>query len=476
MKTKIQLIHELWFRGDLSYKLDLLQLKIKETNADAKESLVLSSRQIGKSYEALVEAIEDCIKNPGIIVRFATDTYDHIQEIVEDNMTPICRDAPPGLVKQLKAAGRWRIGKSSLRLGSLEKAHVDSNRGGNAYKVILEEGGFVKSEDYKYAVESVFGPQLIRSNGKIKHITTVSEDEDHYIHTEILPKCELTNSVSRYQVYDSPSISLAQIDEAAKLCGGKDTPTFRREYLAIIERNLQTVIVPMFNKERHVATNIMPSHCNWILAWDMGGSRDLDACNLLYFDYERAKVVVKKNLVWQPGTNTRQIVAELKDLEESLGICKWGDDRKTPTELQSIFRYGDGPAKLLLDVSVDEKYHIVMPEKTNQPAAVNALDIAFSRDEIEIDPECVHLISSLTNGKWNKQRTDFERTKALGHFDSGMALVYAYRHVNKKNPFPSAPVNRDLQLRIKPSQDISDEQRLSQVFDKTRPRIQFKRR
>jgi len=475
MATELQYRHDMWARGDLGFKLDDLQLKIRDQSSKERESLTLSSRQIGKSYEALCEGIEFCLKNPRTIVRVVAPTLKQVMDIVDDNMLPICADAPPGLITRHRSAYRWQIGTSSLRLGALERQYVDGNRGGNASLIILEEGGFVNSEDYAYAYQSIFGPQLLRSGGRIKHITSPSEDEAHFIHTEILPKCELSNSVFRYTVHDSPSISRDQIEEAIKLCGGEDTPAWRREYLAIIERNLETVVIPKFEKEKHVATATRPTHSHWILSWDMGGSRDFDACILLYYDFERAKIVVKWGRIWDLGTNTAPIVAELKNLEESLGICKWGDDRKTPTVIQPIFRYGDGPPKLLLDVSVDEKYHIVMPEKTNQPAAVNALDIAFARNEIEIDPSCQHLISTLTNGKWNKHRTDFERTKALGHFDSGMALVYAYRHVDKKNPFPSEAVNRDLQLRIKPEAITDDLERLAKSFDKTRPRIQFKR-
>jgi hypothetical protein len=68
-------------------------------------------------------------------------------------------------------------GRSETRnygLGVLERANVDSLRGGNANLVICEEGGFVSSDDYDYALRSVIGPQLLRSGGQLIHVTTPS--------------------------------------------------------------------------------------------------------------------------------------------------------------------------------------------------------------------------------------------------------------------------------------------------------------
>lgn len=461
---KIDVIHELWRRGDLSWKLDSLQKKIRNQSADLQESLTLASRQIGKSYEAIIEALETCIRNPYKIVRVLAPNLKQVSDIVDDNITPICLDAPPGFIRRIKSSYRWQVGLSSLRLGALERQYVDANRGGNAILIICEEGGFVPSDDYKYAYESVIGPQLLRSKGRIKHITSPSEDELHYIHTEILPKCELLNAVARYTVYDSPSITPEQINQAIKLCGGTHTVAWLREYMAQIIRNVEKVIIPSFDESRHVASRHHPDYAFWVMSFDCGGSRDQHAITLKYFDFVRGKTVVKENHYWEPGTNTDVIVEYMKGLEQKYRI---GDE--------FITRVADAPAQLLIDIAKKHQYHMILPPKDNRDAALNNIDIAFADNLMEIDPSCKHLIATLKGGRWNDQRTDFVRTKALGHLDSLMALCYGYRVVKKSSPFPAVSFNSAFQLQVKPPAARDGETQLANALGQTRPKIRMMR-
>jgi hypothetical protein len=45
-----------------------------------------------------------------------------------------------------------------------------------------------------------------------------------------------------------------------------------------------------------------------------------------------------------------------------------------------------------------------------------------------------------------------------------MALTYAYRVINKNNPFPPASVHRDTQIRVKTKEDTSGEYQLAKAF------------
>src|SRR5258706_11356829 len=150
----------LWKTGLLDWKLHSTQLKIHKVVYEnpADEILIFSSRQLGKSFWSVIYALEECLRKPGSIVRIVAPTIKQVADIVNDNLGPICQDAPDGLVARQKSEYRWQIGESSLRLGAMERAHVDANRGGNATLIILEEGGSVSSEDYQFAVQSVFSP------------------------------------------------------------------------------------------------------------------------------------------------------------------------------------------------------------------------------------------------------------------------------------------------------------------------------
>src|SRR5437868_3927517 len=90
----------LWREGELSWKLDHLQRSIRHNilSNESEKVLILSSRQIGKSFVSVVMALEFCIKNPGCIVRIMAPTLKQVSDIVNDNLTPICFDAPRGLV------------------------------------------------------------------------------------------------------------------------------------------------------------------------------------------------------------------------------------------------------------------------------------------------------------------------------------------------------------------------------------------
>jgi hypothetical protein len=228
-----------WQSGNLTYKLHSGQRQIWQAlnDATAQEALLFISRQWGKSYLSACYGLSYCLRNPNIIVRIAAPTLKQAKDIVSDNLGPICADAPEGLITPMKSDYRWKVGNSELRLGVLERANVDSLRGGNANLVICEEGGFVSSDDYDYALRSVIGPQLLRSGGQLIHVTTPSEEPDHYIHTEVYPRCAIAGTKFEFDVYTNPQLTEEQITKAKVLAGGEESAAWRREYLVQIVRD-----------------------------------------------------------------------------------------------------------------------------------------------------------------------------------------------------------------------------------------------
>lgn len=413
-----------WTQGDLRYKLHTVQKKIVDTieGLETQEALILSSRQLGKSYAMCVYAIMFCIKNPGSIVRIAAPTLKQAQDIVADNLDPIIEDAPEGLVKRIKSAYRWQIGTSELRLGITERAHVDSLRGGNAKLVILEEGGFVTSDDYKYAVVSVIGPQLLHSGGKLLHVTSPSEEPEHYLHTEVLPKCDLNSSLFRFTIFDNPRLTEAQIDKARELCGGEQTIAWQREYLAKIIRDQSVVCVPEFSEAVHVLDYVRPEHSYYCTAIDTGGVRDKTVALLMTYDFLNAKVVVVDERIFDANSITDDMVGEIKAMESGLTVRQ---------------RYADAPGQLLVDLRLKHDYAALLPNKDDWEAGLNAVRLMMSQGKLLISSACPFLIQTLKAATFNKQRTDFSRSDALGHMDALAALMYGVRMIDKtSNPYP----------------------------------------
>lgn len=412
-----------WELGDLRYKLDPLQRKIRATvsQTDSKKILILSSRQIGKTFFSVVYALEFLIKNPGKIVRVVAPTLKQCNDIVQDNLIPICRDAPPNLIIPKKSAYRWDLSNgSSLRLGALERAHVDGNRGGNASLVIYEEAGFVSGDDFIYGVNSVLGPQLLRSNGKEIFVTSPSEEPDHPIHTQILPECKGLGTAFRFTVYDSPSISSAQIEEAARRCGGTNTEAFKREYLAEIIRPNSLMVVPDFNELKHVIDTPLPVRSKWTVTTDWGGVRDLTVSLLHTYDYLSDIHYIWREKHWPANTPTNIIIRDLKEWEAEYDISA---------------RWADVPGQTQVDILNVHDYQIMLPPKSDWTASVNQMAVMFTTDKVVINPACKFLIESLGAGMFNKTRTDFERTQRLGHMDALACLMYAFRTQDKENPF-----------------------------------------
>lgn len=429
--TKAGTRNFLWQDGDLTWKLHSTQRQIDAAvkASDASEILVLSSRQLGKSWWALCYAIEYLIQNPGTIVRFLAPKKDQIGDIIADNLGPIMQDAPLGLIERQKSDHRWRVGESSLRIGALERAHVDNNRGGNASLIICEEGAFVNSDDYVYAVRQVIGPQLLRSGGKLIHVTSVNKDDPlHYVHTDLKAKTGLSSSCFSYTIYDNPQLTPEQIQKAMDDCGGPNSPAWLAEYLNEIVRSEETVVVPTFSKDRHVTAFELPEYSTYQITIDFGGVRDKTAALLYTYDFKRNKYLWIDECFFEPNTPTHTIIEGIRKMESGYNIEN---------------RWADCPGQLQIDLESEHGYSITAPLKDDWRAQINALQIAFGQDRMEVHPRCKMAIQTLESGRFNKHRTDFERSSILGHCDALAAMGYGYRMAAKENPYPVITPSRD---------------------------------
>lgn len=442
----------MWHSGDLRWKMDALQAKISEAvdKSPAKKICILSSRQVGKSFWCCTHGLGYLSRGKSKIARIIAPTLKQCNDIVNDNLAGILQDAPSGFIAKKKSDYRWEIHNgASLRMGALERAHVDGNRGGNAGLVIYEECGFVPGEDFTYGVNSVLGPQLLRSKGVEIFVSSPSEDPDHPLHTVVLPECEALGTAFRFTVFDSPSITPEMILEAMKrsgckmqgdfiyyLLGGQVTSAniyelagktgthlsddFRREYLAEIIRPSTLMVIPHYNAKTHVKEFGPPLNCHWHITADWGGVRDLTVALLHTYDYLGNKDMIWDEKVWPANTPTSIIRNDLKVWEQSYAIHSC---------------WADVPGQLQVDLSNDWNFNFQLPPKSDWLASVNNMSVKFTTDGIWIHPRCQFLQKSCRAGMFNKNRTDFERTPELGHCDALAALMYAIRVQSRENPY-----------------------------------------
>ena len=423
-KVRHYIAQEAWKRGLLEYKLDSLQIRILNDviKNNSNKILILSSRQIGKSFWSCVYALMYLLKNKNTICRIIAPTLEQAYDIVDDNLSKILEDCPIDLVKRKKSSLRWDFSNgSSLRIGGLKRAHVDSSRGGNASLVIYEECGFVDADDFTYGTNSVLGPQLLRSAGREVYVTTPSANPDHPIHTKVLTECQINNSLYRYTIYDSPSISNHMIEEAVKRSGGVESEAFRREYLAQIIRSDSFMVVP-FDFYKHVRDFNLPQDYIWNFTIDWGGVRDKSAGLLSTYDFNNNIFLIWDEIYWPSNTPTNIIVRDIKSFLS-----------KHKVVLEYI--YADVPGQISVDLANNYGLTVLAPHKSDWLAGVNNMAAIFHKESILIKPRCEFLIKTCYAGMFNKNRSDFARTDELGHCDALAALMYSIRSQDKTMPF-----------------------------------------
>lgn len=457
--------HMMWRRGNLRWKLDSLQESIIETidSTGAKKILILSSRQIGKSFLAVIYALEFLIRNPNRIARIIAPTRSACDDIVNDNLSRILVDAPEDMVIRRPGDMRWEVrtaqGTGSLRIGALERQYVDKNRGGNASLVIYEEPGFVSADDFAYGVDSVIGPQLLRSKGVELFVTTPSVDPEHPIHTKIKPQTENLGTFFSYTVYDSPSITPEMIEEAIKRCGGEDTDAFQREYMARIIRASQFICVPSFYAPRHVVAFEAPRVAQWQVMIDWGGVKDLTVAGMHTYDYIAGKHLFWDELVFEPNTSSDVIAAALIEWEAA-----WFKSH----QITVTRRFADVFSQTSIDLAA-KKYPVTNPQKTSWLSSVNNMAVKFSQNEVLVHPRCVFLQKSLRGGMFNKQKNDFARSEisyaqgGLGHCDGLAMIMYAFNNQSTASPYTDKMDMPESVMVLKSPQ--TEQEKMAQAFD-----------
>lgn len=450
----------LWRTGNLSFKLHPGQLEIYnqiKTSIDSgqKEFALRVARQYGKSYLIVILALEMCLQHSGIIVRILGPTLDSIKNIVEDNLAPIIQDAPRGLIRRMKTDKRYTVGKSSLRIGTVERAHIDASaRGGNAFCIFIEEcAASVKSEDLKYAIESIVNPQLLRSSkeqggGLLGYITTPAPVATHYFHSVIEPPLQAIGAYWSRTVYENPQLTPEQVALAMQRCGGELSEAWRREYLCEIFRSESIMIVPEFS-ERHIVDFELPEHRRLYTCLDGGGSKDCSCALLCHWNLEDKKLYISNEVFATPQTPSVKFIAGIKEMES---VDSFGP----------VFRVGDLPGQLSVDYNQTMQFTIQQTAKDNADVALQNIRNMFYRDEIVIHPRCTMLIRTLNEGQWNNSRTDFMRTPDLGHSDAIDALIYAARNIDKTECRPEMKPREDQFNRRRPQ--ISGFQKLAESW------------
>lgn len=422
--------HALWKLGRLRF-LTWEQQKpiydeVKQLPTTVDTAVILCARQFGKSVLGVLLAVEDCLQNPDVLVMIIGPEVAQTGDIVRPRMRMLMKSAPPGLIRYVKSERCWYFANGSeLRYSGFDLDGSVNTRGKTVYKIYLEEVGFSHPDKYHDFIRSDLSPALLHSpNAKIFYLTTLPKIADHPFVTETIPYSQISGYFKSYTLDDNIALSPEQKAKAIRMAGGIDSPECQREYYNRIIRDATILLVPEFEEERHVKEFSIPQHANFWVSGDYGGSRDKTVFHLNAWDFDRGRHLIVDERAFDNNTPTRTIMEAVKEME-------------APWLSRISHRWVDAPGQVQVDMANEFKYPTAIPKKNeDMEAGVRVLRTAFSQDSIEIHPRCVFTITSLRSGTWNKTRTDFERTAALGHCDGIASLVYGRRHRNEDNPYP----------------------------------------
>lgn len=424
---------EAWSRGELRWKLHSGQKRIDDRfSASSAETFFFAecARQFAKTTWAVNKVVETALRYPGCETRIGTAFYSDIKRFILPTFRYVMRDCPKALLPEYRASeGRylWPNGSDCSLVGV--DLHPEKLRGSRLRLVVIDEAAFVNSETLRYVVESVITPAFTHEPlARCIFISTPpSEGADHSF-CELADEARLRGAYIKLTIDENPLLTPSRVEEIAKNMGGRQSVAFRREYLCERIVDSTRAVIPEFSEEKHVKASPRPDYWQYLHRYASldSGVRDKTAGLHAYYDFPKACLVVEREFTLQnEQVTTRNIAKHIRDGEAALGY-----DRV-------YRRVADNDNLILVQDLSAEGLNFYPTNKDSLEAMINAVRLMFHDGRIVVDPSCPVLIGTLRSQLWNKRRDDLERSRAFGHGDALMALVYLVRNVDRNtNPIP----------------------------------------
>jgi hypothetical protein len=442
----LKTVATLWRRGNLRFKLDETQLKIREAldSSPERKFFLLCSRRLGKSFMLLCRAFEVCLQNPGARVLFLAPWAKDARDIATDIATQILDDCPEDVRPEYKAQDKEFVfkhvgrGDSVLRLRGVNGETAESLRGPGANLIIADECG--QMDNLRHVISSVAMPMLMTTGGRIILATTPPTSPGHdsvLVYEDLASR----NAAVKFTILDNPRVSdlvkgefLREAgerpDEVQDILARKRPPrttAARREYFCEFVTDASLAVLPEWTKEVQaelVVARERPPHYDAYVSMDPG-MQDRTGLLFAYWDFRRGRLVVEDESLL-PGPNTTRIAQEITTREKALWPNK-----------EPYLRISDVDLRLIADLWDRSRLRFVQAQKQDSLGAINLVRTMIQARELEVHPRCKHLVRQMENAIWNTKATDFARSQE-GHFDLVAALKYLCRHVNKHhNPYPA---------------------------------------
>lgn len=426
-QDQLRRLQELYVQeADLRFLLRPQQREIHAWLNNHKQivSVVHAARGYGKTWLALVLALEAALRHTNQRILFACPTREQARQIAVPTMGMLQEKLKGILHVKTQSTGHQYVleNGSTIILEGADDDRGNHLRGPHAHLIICDEAGFWRHCDY--VVRSVLLPQAQRCSGRLIAISTSPESVGH----EFVALCERakrSGSYLRRTIDDNKHISAEEKAQFIEELGGINATATKRELYCefVVEEN--RAVIPEFDVSRHVKPEdpSMPIWRDRYVALDLGF---IDNNHALFgwWDFDNARLVVEDEVMINYAKVT-DLVESIKAKEKAI----WG-------EKPVYMRISDNDPQIIYDMA-QNGLPFAPAIKNDKEAAINSLRTMFARDKIVINPRCQNLIHQLTVGIWNKQRTDYERLPGAGHLDGVDALVYLHRSIDRNhNPTP----------------------------------------
>lgn len=431
------LLRQAWQEGNLEYLVDEYQLPVynalwKAINSKGVLKYCCNiARRFGKTHLSSIIAIEYGLRNPGSQINYACVTDKAMKKILRGIMPTILRDCPPDM-KPERVGGVWEFKNgSAIHTAGVNNQHADDLRGTASHLNIVDEAGQI--DELEYLVRSVLLPQQLTVSGTMLLLSTPPSKTDHD-YTAIYHECKEDGNLSEFTIYDNAKImaDAALFETYVRESGGKDSTHWQREYEVKFVTDTNKIILPEWHdwKERNTyVPEINDKFKFWHKHVSMDlGFKDFTAMIYGYYDFERAKLVIQRDMVIVGEDVTSASIANTTlAIENEL----WGE-KSNPK------RISDNNQPILLnDISHVHNVLFHPTSKDELMAMVNKTRAWIGAGKLEIYPECKYLLGCLEFGVWNKERDKFATSKKFGHYDGLAALIYLLRYVDEfTNPVP----------------------------------------
>jgi hypothetical protein len=439
----------MWRRGNLTgWYLKPKQQGVLDFIEAVEDPFVEASRRYGKTTTVLGYCIQECIKRPGIIVRWCEPWQKQCREIVMTEMDQIQKDIPE------EDRFRWKTtdsvychpNGSKIYLRGVNDDRGESARGPKAHIVVCDELGSWRYPDY--TVSEVLGPQLLTTKGKLIFMGTPPKNLVHYFYS-LKKKAILKGRHILRTVKDQELVEWEEIEKAVERAGGWDSPAVKREYLCeeVVDTNF--AIIPEWD-DRYIQDVAPDDFFPFYLKYEALdiGVRHLTFNITAYYDFRRAKLVILDEFVINgPKMTTEKVAEGIREREERHFGVKFeevtlNDGRRrwkaeTPPGFK-VRRISDVDLLLVQDLSKLHALYYDPTDKGELDEMTNETRIWVGAGKILVHPRCEKLIQTLKYGMWDEDRKDWEESEELGHCDGIAALNYLVRNIDQRtNPIPS---------------------------------------